>query len=81
MHVISPKPVQLPVPPKLPKPREDQRPITIQQILENDIRLQNQEYLDLKELDSRKHELQFSKNIGRSYSLTKPDGTKRSLNR
>ena len=81
MQVISPQPVQPPDSPETPKPREDQRPITIQQILENDIGLQDQEYLDLKELDSRKHELQFSKKTGRSYSVNATDGTRKSLNR
>ena len=50
------------------------RPLTFKQILETDITPQKEEYLQLKELDMRKHVLIFSNSIAKRYSgSNRPD--------
>ena len=63
-------------------PAEDERPLTIKQILEDDIKPTTEEYEKLKNLDLRKHVFQFSTDIAGGYcDFQLPNGTIKALNR
>ena len=67
---------------KTTQPVEDERPLTIKQILEDKIKPAKEEYDKLKNLDLRKNVSEFSTNIAKGYCNFKlPDGTVKSLNR
>ena len=76
----------IPAPPKpkplRPKSSEAQRPIEMKNILENRIKPEKSEYLELKDLDTRMHTLKFSNAIGkRNNEFLLEDGTKVKFNR
>ena len=77
-------PITAPPKPKplRPKLSEAQRPIEMKNILENRIKPEKSEYLELKDLDTRMHTLKFSQDIAKKCSaLNRPDGAPMSLNR
>ena len=81
--------------PIIPKPEEEvplkevekkkqgnHRPLTITNILANNIKPEKEEYTELKDLDMRMHTLKFSQAIAKkNSSLNRPDGAPMSLNR
>ena len=63
-------------------PPEYNRPLTITDVLADQIHPTKPEYSQLKELDARMHSLKFSQDIAKKYSnMRKPDGAPMSLNR
>ena len=61
---------------------EEQRPLSIKQILEDSIKPNKEEYVQLNDLDRRRNASQYSTAIGNVYSNFKtPTGTVKSLNR
>ena len=61
---------------------EEHRPLNIKQILEDNIKPNKEEYVQLNDLDRRKNASQFSTAIGNVYSNFKtPTGAVKSLNR
>ena len=69
--------------PLKPKPASEcNRPLTITNILANNIKPEEDEYIALKDLDTRMHTLKFSQEVAKKYSaLNRPDGAPMSLNR
>ena len=63
-------------------PADDKKPLTIKQILDDDIKPGNEEYLRLQNLDLRMNVFKFSMNMARDYShFASPDGTNKNFNR
>ena len=61
---------------------DDKKPLTIKQILDDDIKPGNEEYDRLKNLDLRMNVFKFSMNMARDYShFASPDGTYKNFNR
>ena len=61
---------------------DDKKPLTIKQILDDDIKPGNEEYLRLQNLDLRMNVFKFSMNMARDYShFASPDGTYKNFNR
>ena len=67
-HEPTPQPIPLKT---KPKQNEIQKPLTIKQILENNIKPTKSEYSVLKDTDSRMHVLKFSNDIARKYNSHK----------
>ena len=64
------------------KTSQSERPITIKQVLENDIKPPKEEYGQLKDLDARMNVLKFSTDIAKKYSgYKRANVTTLSLNR
>ena len=67
-HEPTPQPIPLKT---KPKQNTTQKPLTIKQILENNIKPTKSEYSELKDFDSRMHVLKFSNDIARKYNSHK----------
>ena len=61
---------------------DEKRPVGIKQILDNNIKPNKEEYVELNDLDRRKNHSQFSKAIGKIHGdIKSSNGVSISLNR